>query len=102
MIRRPTMRRAIVAALASASLLAGLPVGAQAEEIPRSICDFQWREGTWQLKQLIRCAARRWDSPGAPTKAQWASAGVARISHGPFPHAALMTKFEEMARDALA
>ena len=33
--------------------------------------------------------------PGAPTKAQWASAGVARISHGPFPHAALMKTFEE-------
>ena len=24
--------------------------------------------------------------PGAPPKAEWASAGVARISHGPFPH----------------
>ena len=40
--------------------------------------------------------------PGAPTKAQWASAGVARISHGPFPHAALMKTFESMAREALA
>ena len=28
--------------------------------------------------------------PGAPSKAEWASAGVARISHGPFPHKALM------------
>jgi 2-methylisocitrate lyase-like PEP mutase family enzyme len=40
--------------------------------------------------------------PGAPTKKQWASAGVARISHGPFPHAALMKMFEEAARTALA
>ena len=39
--------------------------------------------------------------PGAPDKALWASAGVARISHGPFPHRALMAKFEEMARAAL-
>jgi 2-methylisocitrate lyase-like PEP mutase family enzyme len=39
--------------------------------------------------------------PGAPDKAVWASAGVARISHGPFPHRALMAKFEEMARAAL-
>jgi 2-methylisocitrate lyase-like PEP mutase family enzyme len=40
--------------------------------------------------------------PGAPPKAEWASAGVARISHGPFPHRALMAKLEEMARAAIA
>jgi 2-methylisocitrate lyase-like PEP mutase family enzyme len=40
--------------------------------------------------------------PGAPSKAEWASAGVARISHGPFPHRALTTKLEEMARAAIA
>ncbi len=39
--------------------------------------------------------------PGAPDKAVWASAGVARISHGPFPHRALMATLEEMARTAL-
>jgi 2-methylisocitrate lyase-like PEP mutase family enzyme len=39
--------------------------------------------------------------PGAPEKAVWASAGVARISHGPFPHRALMAKLEEMAGAAL-
>ena len=39
--------------------------------------------------------------PGAPDKAAWASVGVARISHGPFPHRALMAKLEEMARSAL-
>jgi len=39
--------------------------------------------------------------PGAPTKQQWASAGIARISHGPFPHRALMATFEDMARAAL-
>jgi 2-methylisocitrate lyase-like PEP mutase family enzyme len=39
--------------------------------------------------------------PGAPHKSVWASAGVARISHGPFPHRALMKQFEEMAREAL-
>jgi len=38
--------------------------------------------------------------PGAPTKQQWASAGIARISHGPFPHRALMATFEDMARAA--
>src|SRR5215217_3001120 len=40
--------------------------------------------------------------PGAPAKADWANAGVARISHGPHPHRALMAKLEEMARAAIA
>jgi 2-methylisocitrate lyase-like PEP mutase family enzyme len=39
--------------------------------------------------------------PGAPAKSEWAAAGVARISHGPFPHRALMVKLEEMAREAI-
>ena len=40
--------------------------------------------------------------PGAPPKAEWASAGVARISHGPFPHRALMKQLEAAAREAIA
>ncbi len=40
--------------------------------------------------------------PGAPPKAQWADAGAARISHGPFPLRALMSRFDEMARAALS
>jgi 2-methylisocitrate lyase-like PEP mutase family enzyme len=40
--------------------------------------------------------------PGAPDKEIWAEAGVARISHGPFPHRALMAKLEEMARAAIS
>ena len=40
--------------------------------------------------------------PGAPDKAVWASAGVARISHGPFPHRALMATLTEMARAAIS
>ena len=39
--------------------------------------------------------------PGAPPKVEWANAGVARISHGPFPHRALMKQLEEMARAAI-
>ena len=39
--------------------------------------------------------------PGAPSRKEWANAGVARISHGPFPHRALMAAFEEMARAAI-
>jgi 2-methylisocitrate lyase-like PEP mutase family enzyme len=40
--------------------------------------------------------------PGAPDKTVWAMAGVARISHGPFPHRALMAKLTEMAAEAIA
>ena len=39
--------------------------------------------------------------PGAPPKAEWAAAGVARISHGPFPHMALMKQLEASAREAI-
>ena len=40
--------------------------------------------------------------PGCPSNAEIAATGVARISHGPFPHMALMAKLEEMGREALA
>ena len=39
--------------------------------------------------------------PGAPPKADWAAAGVARISHGPFPHKALMAQLTEAAKAAI-
>ena len=39
--------------------------------------------------------------PGAPPTAEGAAAGVARISHGPFPHRALMAQLEEAARAAI-
>lgn len=39
--------------------------------------------------------------PGAPPRSEWASAGVARISHGPFPHRALMATLTDMARAAI-
>ena len=39
--------------------------------------------------------------PGAPDKKIWAMAGVARISHGPFPHRALMATLTEMAAKAI-
>src|SRR3954464_1076173 len=41
-------------------------------------------------------------SPGAPDKKLWADAGVARISHGPFPHRALMATLTEMAKAAIS
>jgi hypothetical protein len=33
--------------------------------------------------------------------AEWAAAGVARISHGPFPHRALMARLAEAASAAI-
>lgn len=39
--------------------------------------------------------------PGAPANREWAEAGVARISYGPFPHRALMAQLEESARHAI-
>jgi len=40
--------------------------------------------------------------PGCPANAQIAAAGVARISHGPFPYMALMKQLEQSASDALS
>lgn len=39
--------------------------------------------------------------PGAPANREWADAGAARISYGPFPHRELMALLEEKARAAL-
>lgn len=40
--------------------------------------------------------------PNCPSTIELAAAGVARISHGPFPHRALMARLTQMALDALA
>ena len=40
--------------------------------------------------------------PGAPDKSVWAGAGVARISHGPFPHRRLMAQRTDWAREAIS
>jgi hypothetical protein len=65
------MRRALVAALASASLVAPASTAAahEAKTVPVRLCIYDWHAGTWQIKQLIRCAAHRWDSPGTPRQA---------------------------------
>jgi hypothetical protein len=66
------MRRAFVAALASASLLAPAVLSAPAAEartVPLRVCDFDWQRGDWHVKRLIRCAAQRWPVPGGGVKA---------------------------------
>jgi hypothetical protein len=32
-------------------------------------CDYRWQQGPWQVRQLIRCAARRWHVAGGPDRA---------------------------------
>ena len=39
--------------------------------------------------------------PGAPANRDWANAGAARISYGPFPHRALMKTLDDWAREAI-
>jgi 2-methylisocitrate lyase-like PEP mutase family enzyme len=40
--------------------------------------------------------------PNGPTRAQWASAGIARVSHGPFPYMAMQEWLTGQAKAALA
>jgi 2-methylisocitrate lyase-like PEP mutase family enzyme len=40
--------------------------------------------------------------PGGPTRADWANAGIARVSHGPFPYMAMQEWLAGEARAALA
>jgi hypothetical protein len=71
MIRRTIAGRALGAALMTVALTMAGPAttASAADEVPRRICDYDWREGTWHIKQLIKCAARHWNSPGTPLKA---------------------------------
>ena len=47
--------------------------GAGYPEVPRKICPIDWREGTWHVKKLIRCAAARWSVPGRGLQGAWPS-----------------------------
>jgi len=73
MARSTMMRRVLFAALATLLVLSLAPApsaaAGQDREVSHRICDFDWQEGTWHVKQLIKCAARHWDSPGTPRKA---------------------------------
>jgi len=86
MIRRTHIRRALFAAITTVTLL--LPqtageAGATTDAIPLRVCDFDWSRGTWHIKQLIKCAAARWDSSGGPARA----VAVARCESDLRPHA---------------
>jgi hypothetical protein len=85
MVRFRHIRRALLAAsTATALLLSGTAGTASATAtVPRRVCDFDWQQGPWHIKQLIRCAALRWDSPGSPGRA----VEVARCESGLRPRA---------------
>jgi hypothetical protein len=57
--------------------------GTTARMLSRRVCDIDWRRSTFQLKRLIRCAARRWHVSGGPDKA----VRVARCESRLDPHA---------------
>lgn len=66
-----TLRRHAVAALLIAAILTVVPAPISRAAIPGGrlqvsgkICNIDWQKGTWQVKQLIRCAADYWNVPG--------------------------------------
>ena len=64
--------RGLLAAIIATAFLLPATAGdasATTNAVPLRVCDFDWHEGTWHIKQLIKCAARRWDSPGSPAQA---------------------------------
>ncbi|MGH2635961.1 MAG: hypothetical protein ACRDHU_07450 [Actinomycetota bacterium] len=71
MVGHRRIRRALVAAFTTAALLLSGTAGSAsaAAAVSTKICDYEWQKGTWHIKQLIRCAARFWNSPGTPEQA---------------------------------
>jgi hypothetical protein len=69
-----TIRRLFAAALLLTLLLTATPTLTSAEARPRTtvsqqLCSYDWRRSTYQLKRMIRCAARHWAVAGGAHKA---------------------------------
>lgn len=45
------------------------PAGARETKVAEHVCQIDWRDGEWQVRQLIRCAADRWRVPGGASMA---------------------------------
>lgn len=52
--------------------------------------------------RAVRLPVNAMHLPGGPSRADWASAGIARVSHGPFPYMAMQEWLTTEARAALA
>ena len=78
-------RHGLLVAALSITMLLALPVApaSAANRVKDWLCDYRWRDRTYQVKQLIRCAARRWTVPGGPGEAL----SVARCESGFDPRA---------------
>ncbi len=68
------VRRIVAAALMLTLVLAAAPSLTTAEARPRTtvsrtLCPYDWRRSTYQLKRMIRCAARHWSVAGGPHQA---------------------------------
>lgn len=74
-----TRRRRFPAALAIVAALSTFPAflhqspahasGQRRSSISSTVCDYDWQSGTWAVKQMIKCSARRWHVSGGPDKA---------------------------------
>ena len=55
-----------------------------------------------QITQAVGLPVNAMHLPKGPSRAQWASAGIARVSHGPFPYMAMQAWLTGEAQAALA
>jgi 2-methylisocitrate lyase-like PEP mutase family enzyme len=55
-----------------------------------------------RIAKAVELPVNAMQLPGGPTRAQWASAGIARVSHGPFPYMAMQEWLAAEAKAALA
>jgi 2-methylisocitrate lyase-like PEP mutase family enzyme len=55
-----------------------------------------------KISRAVNVPVNAMHLPNGPTRAQWASAGIARVSHGPFPYMAMQEWLTGEAKSALA
>lgn len=55
-----------------------------------------------RITQQVPIPVNAMHLPGGPSRAEWASAGIARVSHGPFPYMAMLDWLTAEAKAALA
>ena len=86
--RRLVAWRSLCGATLAVALLLAAPAAPGTATAPRStvawsLCRIDWRDGTSEVKRLIRCATRKWRVPGGAPKALV----VARCESGFDPNA---------------